>query len=37
MSSIEDVIHFLEMEIEQTKEWMDNENMNIIDRIRRIL
>lgn len=28
MSSIDDVIHFFEMEIEQTQEWMDDENMS---------
>lgn len=28
MSSIEDVIHFFEMEICQTKQWLDDENMS---------
>lgn len=30
MSSIEDVIHFFEMEIYQTKQWLDDENMSPI-------
>lgn len=30
MNSIDDVIHFFEMEIEQTKEWLDDENMSPI-------
>lgn len=28
MSSIEDVIHFFETEICQTKQWLDDENMS---------
>ena len=28
MSSIDDVIYFFEMEIEQTQEWTDDENMS---------
>lgn len=30
MSSIEDVIHFFEIEIYQTKQWLDDENMSPI-------
>ena len=30
MSSIEDVIHFFEMEIYQMKQWLDDENMSPI-------
>lgn len=30
MSSVEDVIHFFEMEICQTKQWLDDENMTPI-------
>lgn len=30
MSSIEDVIHFFEMEICQTKQWLDDKNMSPI-------
>ena len=28
MSSVEDVIHFFETEICQTKQWLDDENMS---------
>lgn len=28
MSSIEDAIHFFEMEIWQTEQWLDDENMS---------
>ena len=30
MSSIEDVIHFFKIEIYQTKQWLDDENMSPI-------